>query len=560
MPDMKVLLELIAKSDKFTAGMRVGERAVEGFQGYVNKASSVVQKLTSNIGVLGTAATALSTGLVLKKLFSLADYMPIDDALLRMQVNLKLTGKELDSLKTKIAAVAAERGIEQGAAFQSAYKLSFNYKPDEMLEIMKVSDETADAMKEPYDVVQDRIVQIMKLYRLTAKEAKGVGDAMVASRVDVASLDTMMQRLALRGGSKKEYTQTLGMLRGLGIAGISNPRVVMQLNETLQAIQDNAGILEASGINVRNKQTGEWRDQLEVLKDLEAYFAKYKKLVSEEEYNEKLNQVFGPNARQRFDFIFSQKDNFKKGLEEMGNAAEIAAKRGAAADATWEKQLERVKSQLGSIKTDLSFIYDLAKKPVKLAGDHPGATKAAGYGVAALSVGVLGYLAYSKGKDIFSGAGKIKDALTTGGFGKGVIPVYVVNKRMSLVDLPNGVRDPNTGLPVPGGKGKFAKMGGFQDIAAAIGGAGILGYEAGGLLNEGMGWLAGKATGGKHSGEGWLGDMFYEFLHKTEMPQVKNDIKLNVTIDKDGRVLTVSDNPNTNLSVGLNRGAFLFAQ
>jgi len=155
-----------------------------------------------------------------------------------MRVNLKLTGAELDSLKTKIAAIANERGINQGTAFQSAYKLSFYYNPDEILEILKISDEAADAMKAPYEVVQDRIVQIMKLYKLTAKEAKDVADALVASRVDVESLDTVMQRLVLRGGAKKEYIQTLGMLRGLGIAGITNPRVIMGLNETLQAITD----------------------------------------------------------------------------------------------------------------------------------------------------------------------------------------------------------------------------------------------------------------------------------------------------------------------------------
>jgi hypothetical protein len=560
MPDMKVLLELIAKSEKFQQGFQQGERALGSFRTHVSNTMQKVQQLTANVGVLGQAATALSTGLVLKKLFSVADYMPIDDALLRMRVNLKASGAEMDAFKKKVASLSGEIGENTGDTFQGAYKLSFMYKPDDIMQIMRVTDKTADAMKAPFDVVQDRIVQIMKLYRLTAKEAASVGEALVASRVDVESLDTVMQRLVLRGGSKKEYTQTLGMLRGLGMAGMSNPRVIMQLNETLGAIQDKADILEASGIKVRKINadgTTEWRDQLEVLKDLESYLAKWRKQVPIKVFDEKLDQVFGPNSRMRLDFIFSQKENFKKGMEEMGNAAQIAAERSAAAEATWEKQLNKIKGHLGSIKTDFSFIYDLAKKPVKFMADSPNATKAAGYAAAGASAAVLGYLAYTKGRDIFTGAGKIKDVLTSGPFGKmtGPIPVYVVNKRMSLIDMPGGVKDPNTGVPVPGGSkmGKFAR--GLGNVFAVTG-AGFAGYEVGGLLNEGMGWASGKLTGGKHKGEGWLGDMLYDFLHKAERPQVKNDIKLNISIDKDGRIIADSGNHGTDISVALNRGAF----
>jgi hypothetical protein len=232
------------------------------------------------------------------------------------------------------------------------------------------------------------------------------------------------------------------------------------------------------------------------------------------------------------------------------------------AEATWEKQLNKIKGHLGSIKTDFSFIYDLAKKPVKFMADSPNATKAAGYTAAAASVGILGYLAYSKGKDLFRGAGRIKDVLTTGPFGKfsGPVPVYVVNKRMSLIDMPGGVKDPNTGLPIPGaGKGKLARLAGFAGKATMVAGAGYAGYEAGGWLNEGIGWLSGKATGGKYKGEGWLGDMLYDFLHKAERPQVKNDIKLNISIDKDGRIIADSRNNGTDLSINLLRGNF-FAQ
>ena len=483
MPDMKVVLELIAKSEKFQQGMNAGEKALTGFRGHVGNVISHVTEATKRIGMLGQAATALSTGLVLKKLFSLADYMPIDDALLRMRVNLKATSAEMDAFKKKVASVAGETGLEQGQAFQAAHKLSFAFNQDDILQIMKVSDNTADAMKAPYDVVQDRIVQIMKLYRLTAKEAAGVGDALVASRVDVESLDTVMQRLVLRGGSKKDYTQTLGMIRGLGMAGMSNPRVIMQLNEVLGAIQDKGDILEASGIKVRKINadgTTEWRDQLEVLKDLEAYLQKWRKTLSTIKFDEQLAKVFGPNARQRLDFVFSQKENFKKGMEEMGRAAQIAAERSAAAGETWEKKLSQIKANLGSIKADMSFIYDLAKKPFAYLAESPEATKAAGYTAAGASLTVLGVLAAVKGREFFKGMGKLGGGIAAGKVLEettGVTPVFVTNMPAGgLSAVPSAAKGGGFAQKLP----FLAAGGALGAITAAIAGGSYLYLNKGG--------------------------------------------------------------------------------
>ena len=300
MPDMKVFLELIAKSDKFQQGMQQGERALSGFRSWASKTARDVEYLTQKIGFLGTAATALSTGLVLKKLFSLADFMPVDDALLRMQVNLKTSAKELDKFKNQLSDLAGHEGLDQGKTFQSAYKLSHAYRQEDILQIIKASDMAAKALKQDIDPVQDRLVQIMKLYKLAPSEAHGVAEALAASRVDMETLDTILQRLALRGGSKKDYTQTLGMLLGLKKAGMDNPRSVGQVNEVLEMIQNKADLLQRSGVRVYDidRTTGEkkWRDQIEVLKDLQSYLAKYKKTLTSEKYNELLNKAFGDNA------------------------------------------------------------------------------------------------------------------------------------------------------------------------------------------------------------------------------------------------------------------------
>lgn len=563
MPDMKVFLELIAKSDKFQQGMQAGERALAGFRGHIGNVVKTVEYATQRIGLLGQAATALSTGMVLKKLFSLEDWKPIDDALLRMRVNLKGTAQEMDDFKKKISSLAGERGLDQGMAFQSAHKLSFAFKPDDILQIMKVSDEAADAMGAPYDVVQDRIVQIMKLYRLTANEAKGVADALVTSRVDVESLDTVMQRLVLRGGSKKEYTQTLGMLRGLGMAGMSNPRVIMSLNETLGAIQDKYQILEASGIKVRqvNKDgTTEWRDQLEVLKDLEAYLQKMRKTVSQKEFDEKLDKLFGPNARQRLDFIFSQKDNFKRGMAEMGDAAKIAAERAAAAEQTWAKQLEKIKSHLGGIKTDMSVIYDLAKKPVKWLADSPYATKAAGVTAAGTSLTVLAVLAALKGRDLVRGAGKMGVNIAAGKVieqAAGVVPVWVTNPGFGSGAIPGGpeggVADKATkALKVLGPMGILAAGTLWASVGAAVLTTATAVKSLADVMRGGSGknWIS---EGWEDIRSGVYGDMYYESTH----PEVKNDIKITLRIDEARRLVAdIGNLKNTEFRVDLDRGSF----
>ena len=557
---------LAARANELVGGFhRLGAQGSNSLKTLHNNIQAVGQRIsevTQRIGFMGNAMTALSTGLVLKKIFSLEDFMPVDDALLRMRNNLQATDKEMDIFKKQLATLAGKEGIDLGETFQGANKLSLNYKEDDILTIIKSADKASKAMKEPIDVVQDRVVEILRLYKLAAKEAPDVANALVASRVNVESLDVALQRLALRGGSKKEYTQTLGMLRGLNMAGLTSNRVIVQLNTTLQALQDKADILESAGIKVRKINadgTTEWRDQLEVLKDLESYLDKWKKKIPLKEFDEKLDKVFGPNARQNLDFVFKQKENFKKGIEEMSHASEIAEGRAGAAAATWENQLKRVKASLGSIKTDLSWIYDLAKKPVKFLADHPAATKAAGYTAAGVSAAVLGYTAYKTIKSIFGGAGKIKDIMTSGPFGKitGPVPVYVVNKRMSLIDLPNSVRDPNSGLPVPTipGESKLAKVGSVLGKVTMVAGAGYAGYEAGGLLNSGMGWLSGKATGGKYKGDGFIGDMLYDLLHRQkEEKQKPAEVggKIQIEIKQDGRAVVTgmqSNNPAVKLDV-----------
>lgn len=106
-----------------------------------------------------------------------------------------------------------------------------------------------------------------------------------------------------------------------------------------------------------------------------------------------------------------------------------------------------------------------------------------------------------------------------------------------------------------GGAGLTGTLGGVAGVTAA----GLGGYEIGTWINQLSGWLAGKATDGKYSGEGWLGSWLYDVMHKKEntatAPAVnQNKINLTLSVDQNGRVFTRSDDRNT--TVDVKRGRF----
>lgn len=215
--------------------------------------------------------------------------------------------------------------------------------------------------------------------------------------------------------------------------------------------------------------------------------------------------------------------------------------------------LARVVSMLNDVVGKIGEISDSSPKlsSVFSGGLTAGALGLGAYGIYKLIVGGVA------GSRVLKGMGGVKGLIsrmggTAAGIAEGkaveaatgVTPVFVTN-------WPAGGLPVSPAVALPG-VGKLPKIGTMAKWAGGAGIAAALGYGAGSLLNYG----AGKATG---RGEGWLGDMLYDFLHKAERPEVKNDIKLSVTIDRDNRVVADSGDRGTGLKVNLNRSSF-FAQ
>jgi hypothetical protein len=559
-----VELILNAKSESFQRGMREGEKALSGFGQFARKVGNEVQALTQKIGFLGTAATALTTGLALKKLFSITDYMPVDEALLRMRNNLKNTAEEMDSFKKQLGSLASATGMGQGETFHMASQLSLEYKPEDIAEIIKQTDRISKGIQDATpEAAKDALVQIMKLYKLTGKEAREAADNIITSQVNLESFETVIQRLAVRSGTKKDYVEQLGFIRGLGIAGINKPRSIMQLNEAMEMIDDKADMLQRSGIKVFDidaEGNRVWREKLKVIKDLEQYLSKVKKTMSSEKFNKYLDEELGvPKAYAKLEFMFSHFKDFEAGIAEIEKAGEIAVGRVFAGEATWGTQLKKIKSSLGEIKSDLSFIYDLAKKPITFIADHKNITKAAGYTVAGVSVAALAALGYGKGKEFLKGLGKTGVGIAEGKAieaATGVTPVFVTN--MPAGGLLSG--------DIPGKVGGMAAIATWLKSLLPVGAAaiGLAGTAIGtAALTTGTAAYAGYNAWKGGSGENWINerlgnephDYLYDYFHKAENPNVKNEIKLTINIDKNGRATVDNGNKGTDVNIDLNRGA-----
>lgn len=563
MAENKEKIELEGDSSKLDATLRKSDKNVRTFGSSVKNVfagiKGAIDAANETFGTFGKIATAFSSGLILKKLFSLEEFEKVDDALLMMQANLKMTAKELDGFKSKMTGMAGKNGEDMGALAKASSKLSKAYNTDDILKILDASSMASHAMEQDLIPVQERIVQIMKMYNMVPDEAKNIAESLAASNADPEILNVLLQRGVLKGGGSKDYKEVLAMASALQKMGIVSPKVVMGVESIMFAILEKQKILKRDlGVDIfkidptTGKKVAKSYD--EILSEMKPAMEKMRKKLGDETFNKKTDEIFGPAAHEAFPVLFSHIKVITKAYAEQGNSAQIAAQRATKAEEKWSEQLNKIKGNLAAIKTDLSWIYDLGKKPVKFLADSPHLTKGLGYGAAGLSIAVLGGMAYGKGRQFLKNMnlgktavgiaeGKAVEAAT------GVTPVFVTNWPANI----NGGGLPNPNIPKVPGFG--TKIG-----TAATTVAGALATPAGLGATLAVEALAAAAYWKASSDEAaglrkWRTDNPYDYARSKEVmginPVNHNDINLTVHIDKD-RIVTRADDLNTKLNV--NRG------
>ncbi len=576
--NMKVFLELDANAAKMKEGVRQGEAALTGFRGVVKSLKNDLEYATSKIGVLGTAAAALSTGLVAKRLFSIKDFMPIDDSLVTIRHRLNATAEEMDYLRSKIAPMAGE-GHNLEALFKSAEKLTYLGTPKGVLNVLSSSAMVSKAMREDLTLTTETVSRLMKIYGIPTDKADDVAKKLIASRLDLETLNTLVQRNITKGGAKN-LESFLALVGGLKKAGIDSARGAGKLIEMINQLETKTDTLQKSGIKVfeTDPQTGKKtkRDDADIINDLKEKVAHYRALGwSDEKLATALNKL-APGLLETLDYVEKAGAKIKKTQEDLGNAGVITAKRLAEANDKWSTQLDKVKGNLDAIKVKFARIYEIAQKPLKIVADSPNLVQGAALTAGGISAAILAAIAYFKGKEFLKnmpggGPGKVARSVVGSDFlksraemagrlaefklvdtgaktmGVGLIPVYVVNwpaegigsgKDMASKggkaiekagDMATGAAAAKT-LQKLSAMEKMKTWGG----AAWRGAGGLMmkytplflprqvilpasvGLGAGWALNQGAGALAGLASGGKYHGAGWLGEMIYDSLHREE--------------------------------------------
>lgn len=301
------------------------------------------------------------------------------------------------------------------------------------------------------------------------------------------------------------------------------------------------------------------------------------KRLTEQEKLVVMQRVFGDEGARAALALIKEGDasweSFGKNVEAAANITDKMNERLKGVNAN-------IKALRGTAQTTLASLFDPLLTPLakvismlnnivgkigQIADSSPALSGVFSGGLTAGALGIGAYGIYKllkggvAGSRVLKGMGGLKGMLagmggTAAGIAQGkaveaatgVTPVFVTN-------WPAGGLGVTPAVGVPGGGkipiGTMAKWAGLGGLALAAG------YGAGTGINMVAGGVSGLITGGKHKGSGWLGDMFYDFLHKAESPEVNNQI--NITIDKDGRATTTTNNSrNTDTKVNLNRGSF----
>ncbi len=558
MSNMIVSLILRGDGSRWDSTLRRSEGRLKNFGGTVRRE---FQNIRNAAGTLqGKLATL---GISVGAMFLIKQSAELDKGLTRI-------GQTAGASRAQVAALRQEffrMGIETGAkiedlkaGFDNAVQAGLNFREalpvtDAVNKAMAVTGASADQLTSGLTVASTAFdfdlarpgKAILLLDKMTVAGRQG--------NAELENLSSIFARVGVNSSrAGMGFDQTLGFIEGLSLLERNPERLATLADSTLRLftnLQYLQRAQKATGVKFFDDQGGR-RDPLAVLGDIKQ---KYDLLKTDQEKEGFMGKAF---KGADLDTIKGLQALLKGDM--LQKIAEMNRKIGEGGGTIKKDLADGINNaidQTGRLKNALRDAADGFIQPInkgvswlirkmldsrKDGGMEMSGPKMIGYGAVA-GAGIMALMAYLKGKAM----GKVKDVLTgggpLGGF-KGPVPVYVVNKRMSLIDPSGGGNIPGASLP-----GKAGKAVGVLGKASMIGTSAIMGYEVGGIINN----TIGKATG---RGEGWLGDMLYDFLHKAENPEVKNDIKLNITVDQSGRVVTNNANRNTTVAANVNRGAF----
>ena len=574
MKDMIVNLILRGSSSQMNATLAQSERRLQSFGAHARRELNTIKSAATSLqGKLAGIGVSIGAVMLIKQSAEL------DKGLTRIGQTAGETRVGVTGLRKEFFRMSQEtgQGIENlKAGFDNAVQAGLNFKEalpvtDAVNKAMAVTGATADQLTAGLTVAATAfrfdLAQPGKALLLLDKMT-------VAGRQGNAELENLSSIFARVGVNASRagmgFDQTLGFIEGLSLLERNPERLSTLADSTLRLftnIQYLARAQKSTGIKFFDKSGGR-RDPLDILTDLKAKYDKLQTAQQKEMFmgmafkGADIDTVKGLQALMTGDLLMK----VRAINTEISRAPGAIVKDLPEAINNAGDQVSRLKNRLRDaadafIQPLNSGIAAISKKLVgsKAEGglDLSGKELAAA-GAAALGVGYIGYRLGGKALKGFLGKlGRTGAGIAEGKaieYATGVTPVFVTNWPGSMETLAPGNKD-----AMKRAEDLFKKKSGVKNLLPFLAGAGIVAGSVAAtgiashyyLENGGSAKDLGLALRGMpedgYSDDSWINN---------HIPEVKNDIKISVMFDRFGRVITDNSDPNTTISLDLNRGTW----
>lgn len=574
----KTTLELIlsGNSSRLVNALGTGASGLKRFGTVAKQELDRIRKAASSVeGKLASLGVSIGAGMLVKQ------SAQMDKVLTQIGQTAGASKTEVAGLRKELFRMSSDTGqsvedLQQG--FNNAVQAGLDFK--EALVVINATNKAMAVTGANADQLTSGLTVAATAFQFDLSKpnlALSLLDKMVvAGRLGNAELENLSSIFARVGVNASRsgmgFDQTLAFIEGLSLIEKSPERLSTLAESTLRLFTNLNYMKQAqkaSGVKFFDTAGGR-RNPLEILAELKKKYDALKTDSARETFMGKalkgadLDTIKGIQTLLKGDMLGKISGEFAKDISQ--------------ASGTISKDLpdavNNAVDQAGRLKAKLTEAADSFAKPIK-AGLSKGIQKlidpkdkgGMGFsgkeliaGGAAAALG--GYMAYRVGGGVAKkllgrlggsaagiAEGKAVEAAT------GVTPVFVTNwpPTVGAGAIPLG---PSS---LPGAAGSAGKLAG---LAKGTGYAGLAlggGYAVGTGINYLISKLVQQTTYGRNSS---LGEYIYDLIH-VDLPsffnkaEVKNDIKMSISVDQNGRATASTDDMGTKIAVNnINRGAF----
>lgn len=588
--NMRLFLELTANAAGFKRELTDSKSAVAGFVRGAKSELDAFRRMASSVhGQLAGLGLTVGAGKIM------LDSARLDKSLTQIGQTAGEGSGKVGALRADLFRMARESGAgveDLRDGFNALVQSSLNMKESkETLEGINVAMAVTGARAETLSAGLTVAATAFEFDLAKPGQALEMLDKMtVAGRLGNAELENLSSIFARVGVNAASagmgFDKTLAFIEGLSMVERQPERLATLADSTMRVFTNLKYMSEAqrgTGVKFFDAK-GARRDALDVLTDIKA---KYDTLTTDAQRAVFVQKAFG---HADLDTIKGIKTLLQgDSLNRVKEFSKTIGEAGGTLQRDFSEATRNLIDQTGMLKNDLREAADGFVKPInETLGQFIQFTRDkkenGGLGldgkdmIVGGAAGLIGtaLIARYGGKGVGSLASRLLGHGGSVGVGvaegkalqaaAGVQPVFVVNWPAGLGSGAGALADAATGAAAGGWlknkAGSLAKMA-LPFIASAgvpalaLAGTGMVSYRAGQVMNAGMGWVSGQATGGRYGGGGWLGEMLYDVLHRGGGRDTKNAINLTISLDGNGRVITETGDRNTTTKINtMRRGSF----